>query len=119
MTALSTIREAMLQALPVDTSYSGGAPPQEHLYVPPTHLKALRPECQLVVGTRGVGKSVWTAALHDQVLRQRLGSSIPQLDRAEIRIGFAERPEPSHYPDAETFVHLMQSAAIPTPFGAL
>lgn len=113
MTALSTIREAMLQALPVDTSYSGGAPPQEHLYVPPTHLKALRPECQLVVGTRGVGKSVWTAALHDQVLRQRLGSSIPQLDRAEIRIGFAERPEPSHYPDAETFVYLMQSGGDP------
>lgn len=113
MTVLSTIREAMLQALPVDTSYSGSAPPLEHLYVPPTHLKALRPECQLVVGTRGVGKSVWTAALHDQALRQRLGSSIPQLDQAEIRIGFAERPEPNHYPDAETFVHMMQSGSDP------
>lgn len=109
MTALGTIREAILQALPVDTSYSGSAPPLEHLYVPPTHLKALRPECQLVVGIRGVGKSVWTAALHDQALRKRLGSSIPQLDRTEIRIGFAESPHPSHYPDAETFVHLMQS----------
>lgn len=113
MTTLSMIREAILQALPVDTSYSGSAPPLEHLYVPPTHLKALRPECQLVVGTRGVGKSVWTAALHDQALRQRLGSSIPQLDRAEIRIGFAERPEPNHYPDAETFAHLMQSGVDP------
>jgi hypothetical protein len=60
-----------------------------------------------------VGKSVWTAALHDQALRQRLGSSIPQLDRAEIRIGFAERPEPNHYPDAETFAHLMQSGVDP------
>lgn len=113
MTTLSMIREAILQALPVDTSYSGSSPPLEHLYVPPTHLKALRPECQLVVGTRGVGKSVWTAALHDKALRQRLGSSIPQLDRAEIRIGFAERPEPNHYPDSETFVHLMQSGNDP------
>ncbi|MGY6631482.1 MAG: hypothetical protein ACXIUL_10790 [Wenzhouxiangella sp.] len=113
MTSLSTIRKAILQALPVDTSYSGSAPPLEHLYVPPTHLKALKPECQLVVGTRGVGKSVWTAALQDQNLRQRLGSSIPQLDRADIRIGFAERPAANHYPDADTFVHLMQSGSDP------
>lgn len=113
MTTLSMIREAILQALPADTSYSGSSPPLEHLYVPPTHLKALRPECQLVVGTRGVGKSVWTAALHDKALRQHLGSSIPQLDRAEIRIGFAERPEPNDYPDSETFVHLMQSGSDP------
>lgn len=113
MTGLSTVREAIFRALPEDTSYSGIAPPLEHLYVPPTHLKALRPECQLVVGTRGVGKSVWTAALSDQALRQRLGSSIPQLDRAEVRIGFAERPELNHYPDAETFEHLMKLGSEP------
>ncbi|GEN28910.1 hypothetical protein HVA01_25560 [Halovibrio variabilis] len=113
MTGLSRIREAILQALPVDTSYNGGAPPQEHLYVPPTHLKALRPECQLVVGTRGVGKSVWTAALNDQALRSRLGSSIPKLDQAEIRIGFSERPEPDRYPDAATLDQLMKAGAEP------
>lgn len=113
MTRLSRIREAILQALPVDTSYNGGAPPQEHLYVPLTHLKALRPECQLVVGTRGVGKSVWTAALNDRALRSRLGSSIPKLDKAEIRIGFSEYPEPEHYPDAATLDQLMEAGADP------
>ena len=107
MTELAAIREAVLQALPADTSYSGGAPPPEHLYVPPPHHKALRPECQLVVGTRGVGKSVWTRALHDQALRRLVGSSIPQLDRAEIRIGYAERPQPDDYPDAEMFAQLL------------
>lgn len=113
MTGLSRIREAILQALPVDTSYHGAAPPQEHLYVPPTHLKALRPECQLVVGTRGVGKSVWTAALNDHALRGRLGSSIPKLDQAEIRIGFSERPASDHYPDAATLAQLMSVGTEP------
>lgn len=107
MTDLLAIREAILQALPADTSYNGGAPPPEHLYVPPTHLKALRPECQLVVGTRGVGKSVWTRALHNKALRGLVGSSISQLDRAEIRIGYAERSQPDEYPDAEMFAQLL------------
>jgi len=110
---ISQTRNALINALPVDTSYSGSAPPPEHLYVPPTHLKALRPECQLVVGTRGVGKSVWTAALNDRALRRRLGSSIPQLDQAHIRIGFSERPEPNLYPDSETFTQLIHQGYDP------
>ncbi len=113
MNDLNQVREAILHALPADTSYSGSAPPTEHLYVPPTHLKALRLECQLVVGTRGVGKSVWTAALYDKQLRQLLGPSIPELDGAEIRIGYSERPEIDYYPDAETFADLMQSGSDP------
>ena len=113
MNDLKQVREAILHALPADTSYSGSAPPAEHLYVPPTHLKALRLECQLVVGTRGAGKSVWTAALYDNKLRQLLGSSISELDGAEIRIGYSERPEVDHYPDAEIFADLMQSGSDP------
>ncbi len=107
------VREAILHSLPADTSYSGAAPPREYLYVPPAHLKALRPECQLVVGTRGVGKSVWTSALGDLGLRKLLGSSIPQLDQADIRIGFAERPNPDHYPDSDTFAQLIDQGAEP------
>ncbi len=113
MADLNQVREAIIDTLPADTSYSGSAPSPEHLYVPPTHLKALRLECQLVVGTRGVGKSVWTTALHDDQLRKLLGSSIPELDDAEIRIGFSERPEITHYPDAETFAGLMKSGNDP------
>lgn len=107
------VREAILESLPSDTSYNGAAPPREYLYVPPTHRKALSPECQLVVGTRGVGKSVWTSALGDQGLRKLLGSSIPQLDRADIRIGFSERPNPQHYPDSDTFAHLIDQGSDP------
>lgn len=101
------IREAIIQALPVDTSYSGTAPPSEHLYIPPAHLKALRLESQLVVGTRGVGKSVWTAALEDSMLRSQLGAVIPELEKTEIRVGFKESPNLSLYPDSNTFVQLV------------
>ena len=107
MSAPTILREAIIEALPVDTSYSGSAPPQQHLYIPPAHLKALRLESQLVVGTRGVGKSVWTAALADSELRKLLGASIPQLDGAEIRLGFAERQELTLYPDPDTFAQLL------------
>ena len=113
MNVLNQVRDAILHALPADTSYSGSAPPAEHLYVPPTHLKALRLESQLVVGTRGVGKSVWTAALYDNKLRQLLGPSIPELDSANIRIGYSERPAIDHYPDAEIFADLMQAGSDP------
>ena len=113
MANLNQTRKAIIAALPADTSYSGSAPQPAHLYVPPTHLKALRLECQLVVGTRGVGKSVWTTALHYNQLRERLGSSIPELNGAKIHIGFSERPEITHYPDAETFAGLMNYGNAP------
>ncbi len=101
------VRQAIIQALPEDTSYDGSAPPIEHLYIPPAHLKALRLESQLVIGTRGVGKSVWTTALADTALRQHLGAEIPELEKTDIQIGFKELPDPSLYPDADTFASLL------------
>ncbi|WP_042861754.1 hypothetical protein [Dickeya sp. NCPPB 3274] len=109
MSSAADIRRAIYETLPADTSYSGSAPPLKHLYIPPAHLKALRPESLLVVGTRGVGKSVWTAALGDPALRKVLGSSIPQLDITDIHIGFSERPQNDAYPDSDTFSHLVKS----------
>ena len=108
MSDLHSLRQALIEAIPSDTSFSGNPPPPEYLYVPPAHLKALRPDCQLVVGARGVGKSVWTAALADARLRRVLGASIPQLDRAEIRVGFAERQNLDDYPDADTYAQLLR-----------
>ncbi|WP_038924408.1 hypothetical protein [Dickeya dadantii] len=107
MSSAADIRRAIYETLPADTSYNGSAPPLKHLYIPPAHLKALRPESLLVVGTRGVGKSVWTAALGDPALRKVLGSSIPQLDSTDIHIGFSERPNNNDYPDPDTFSHLV------------
>lgn len=97
-------RQAIIEALPVDTEV---IPERKHLYVPPAHIKALRPECYVVVGTRGVGKSVWTAALGDADLRKSLGTSIPELEKAEVRIGFSQEPRIDDYPDAASFGRLL------------
>lgn len=109
MTDVKALRRAIIQALPEQTSYFGETPDLKHLYVPPAHVKALRPECHLVIGTRGVGKSVWTAALGNAELRRKvLGSSVPELDRAEVGIGFSETSRLDSYPDAATFAQLLE-----------
>lgn len=109
MTDVKVLRRAMIEALPGQTSYFGEPPDLKHLYVPPAHIKALRPECHLVIGTRGVGKSVWTTVLGNAELRKKvLGSSVPELDRAEVGIGFAENSRPDRYPDAAIFAQLLQ-----------
>lgn len=109
MAEVTALRRAILSSLPVETSYFGATPDLKHLYVPPAHIKALRLDCHLVIGTRGVGKSVWTAALGSSELRKALGSSVPELDHAEVRIGFAETPRIDDYPDADTFSQLLES----------
>ena len=77
-----TLRRAILAA-PLETSSFGEPPRPGTLYVPPAHEKALRPEANLVVGGRGVGKSFWTAALKSPELRRQIGSTVTALDRAE------------------------------------
>ena len=105
---LDQLRCAIAQTLPADTSFGGETPPPEFLYVPSTHMKALRPECLLIIGARGVGKTFWVRALGNENLRKLLGSSVPVLDGSVIRVGFSEKPSPN-YPDAETFEALTKS----------
>lgn len=107
---LTPLREAIIESLPAETSYSGRAPDLKNLYVPPAHVKALRLDCHLVIGARGVGKSVWTAALSDQKLRLALGATVKELEFTEVGVGFSEKPSINDYPDAGTFGLLLQDA---------
>ena len=66
------LREAILNAF-LETSNFGETPKPGMLYIPLSHLKALRLEASIVVGGRGVGKSFWTAALQSEQLRNQLG----------------------------------------------
>jgi len=100
------LRRAILAA-PLEISNSGEIPRVGTLYVPPAHVKALRLESSLVIGGRGVGKSFWTAALGSIELRKMLGATVPDLDRAEVHIGFSEQGQIDHYPDAATFAKLL------------
>ena len=75
--------------------------------MPPGHAKALRLECNLVIGARGVGKSFWTAALRAQDLRQALGKSVKELETTDVHVGFGVAPDIDAFPDMEVFAQLI------------
>lgn len=102
------IREAIINALPSETSNFGQVPDAGHLYSPPAHLRALRLESHVVIGTRGVGKSLWTAALGDESLRASLGQSIEALEKAVVNIGFSAKENIQRYPNADVFSQLLE-----------
>ncbi len=100
---IEAVRRAIIEALPAETSSYGRAPSIEHLYIPFGHTKALRPECNLVVGTRGAGKSTWTASLGDAELRKSIGATVPELENTSVHIAYSESPDNNAYPDPATF----------------
>ncbi len=101
------LREAIVQALPMETSTYGGTPDKKTVYVPPSHVKALRLECNLVIGARGVGKTFWSAALRSDAIRDVLGRSIPDLSNVRFHTGYSESPETNAYPDPDVFGNLL------------
>ncbi len=107
MDNVTLIREAIIQALPSETSSFGESPDQRRLYTLRAHVKALQLESSLVVGARGVGKSFWTAALSTPVLRTMLGASVRELDRTQVHVGFAVNENVASYPNMEIIEDLL------------
>jgi hypothetical protein len=109
MTQPQQLREAILAA-PLDTSNFGETPQLETLYLPPSHLKALRLDAHIVVGGRGVGKSFWTAALQSEPIRNQLGAASSELQDIDVVAGFSNAEAIDSYPNADIFVdHLDQN----------
>ena len=103
-----SIRSALIAALPRTTSLRGSTPERRHVYVPPSHVKALHLENSLVIGGRGVGKSYWTASLLSEDVRKRLlVRELPSLADTVVMQGYGERPLSSAYPDTDTFASLL------------
>lgn len=107
------IREALLESLPADVAGHGRPPQPQEIYVPRAHIKALRPEASLVVGTRGVGKSLWTMALCTRETREALGAAIPVLAVTRVAVGFSENDSPDNYPVPEILDQLIAKGADP------
>lgn len=113
--ALRRLLIKAFEALPDDMSSHGSAPDPRFVYLPPAHVKALRPDAMVVVGMRGAGKSFWWSALQDSSIR----ALVSQLGRTEIgeqtevRVGFGERPEIELYPDRDTLAKLLRNGAEP------
>lgn len=96
------LREAILNAF-LDTSNFGETPKPGDLYIPLSHLKALKLEAHIVVGGRGVGKSFWTAALQSEQLRAQLGGVFSDLNGIEVFAGFSNKDDIDNYPSADVF----------------
>jgi hypothetical protein len=58
------IRRAILDSIPPDL-FAADKPVLRFVYLPDSHVRALDPDCMLVVGARGSGKSFWWGALQD------------------------------------------------------
>lgn len=102
MNTPQAIRQAILAA-PFELDNRGETPHSGTLYIPLAHRKALSREAVLVVGARGVGKSFWTAALSDEVLRLQIGETVQDLARTVTHVGHAAKPDIETYPDRDTF----------------
>lgn len=112
MSEAQALRDAILAA-PLETSNFGEEPQPGTLYVPLSHLKALRLDVHVVVGGRGVGKSFWTAALLSESLRGLLGSTTPELSGIEVRVGFAGKEDIQRYPNADIFEDFLAQGGDP------
>ena len=100
-------RDDLLSALPEGTSLHGDAPSARFVYLPPSHLKALRPDATVVVGMRGAGKSFWWAALQQPEVRTLLAGADARnphadLDQTGVVAGFGEALDSEASPDRDT-----------------
>ena len=104
----SVVRDA-IRALPEETNL--GVPPSpSHVYLPPSHVKALDPNVQLVIGSPGTGKTFWWSALQERGVRQlveRIVDQPPVNENTEVRAAFGTRSAPNEYPDAKQLQSLM------------
>lgn len=112
MTTAQELRQAILAA-PLETSNFAEAPQTGTLYLPPSHLKALRLDAHVVVGGRGVGKSFWTAALQSDSLRQQLGAAVTELQGVEVFVGFSNAGAINDYPNGDVFAAFLDQEGDP------
>ncbi|MDZ4350409.1 MAG: hypothetical protein U1A22_12840 [Xanthomonadaceae bacterium] len=111
--AATTLRDAIFESLPSDTSAHGGTPEPRHVYVPPSHVKALRLDSSLVIGARGVGKSFWSAPLTSDRIRAALSDTVSDLASLDVSVGFSERDNLDAYPNADTLAKLVEDGRDP------
>lgn len=116
MSSESTVLELrgyLLDALPVEAAaHVEGLPPQQ-LYVPQHHVRALAPDVELVVGSRGVGKTVWFESLLNTEAIQYVKAVSPRaagtLRGMRVHAGFGVALRPDSYPSGRVIEGLMKS----------
>ena len=101
-----TLRQDLVAALPADVAQEVEEVSAAQLHVPWSHIKALRLERALVIGDRGVGKSVWSQALQDPEKRRTLPDSFFPYP-LQVSPGFGAELKRANYPGWDTFEALV------------
>lgn len=109
---VNQLRDAILSS-PLETSDFGEEPEPSTLYVPFSHVKALRLDANVVVGGRGVGKSFWTSALRSASLRSAFDNLVPELTDLDINVGFSSREDIDRYPNEDSFALMLNQGIDP------
>ena len=117
MTSAIDVKQAReaLAALPEGTSH-GKTPAPDHVYLPPSHVKAMDPDTLVVTGMRGAGKTFWWSALQDPGVRRLIGQSAARSalgENAEVRTGFGVKPAPEDYPSKDALQRLLAAGVEP------
>jgi hypothetical protein len=112
--SVENIRQAILDALPQDVAQHTDEISPTRLYLPLAHVKALRLESNLVIGDRGVGKSVWSQALQQSPALQGKGALPQTLFPYPLTVlpGYGTNADP-RYPDSDTFEDLLKKGFTP------
>ena len=110
-----------LTALPYGTSHGDDRRP-EHVYLPPSHARALAPDSMLVTGMRGAGKTFWWSELQNATVRRLVSSRFSMSglsEKTKILTGFGEEPgssvtpELDKYPGKDVLARLMKEGVAP------
>lgn len=110
------MRDLLIRALPEDPSQYGRAPDPRLVYLPPSHIKALRPDAMVVAGMRGAGKSFWWSALQQPQIRAlvaKLASEAEVEEQTRVTVGFGERSMPDEYPGRDVLEKLLNAGFDP------
>jgi len=112
--SVQSIRQAILDALPREVAQHTDEIAPFRLYLPLPHVKALRLESNLVIGDRGVGKTVWSQALQQSPSLQGLSALPKTLFPYPLRVlpGYGTNADP-RYPDSDTFEDLLKKGLTP------
>lgn len=94
----AAIRQAMAAFSPAPRIDPNTQVQPDEVFTPYSHRAVLDPGRQLVVGNRGMGKSLWTHALTNPEVRSRVAKVYgqPKLNSTHVVIGFngADKPSP-------------------------
>ena len=111
----ATLRKAFRELPDVAAQESLQPPGSGALYVPASHTNALSLDTTVVVGMRGAGKSVWTAALLDVDTRQRLvrAGAPSSLEQTHVQVGYSVDPAEGKHPSKDVLQNLIAAGFEP------